>query len=283
MVRGRHREEVGMPLDWWLAFLVFLVGAAVIILIALHRSRRRNQSSTKPELVLGPQPSTDRPISTAAATDPAKARPAPYLAYVPSAQAQAGSSQPPDKDAQPAAAPITPPSPTVDVDPEVIEPAPPDSADDDPTPASQVSADADLSESPSEEAEAPTPPPVRLRPAPPAPDTDVPWWERAFLDNPPPQQEIVPSPRPWHGDEPLPAPPPEDRRSQIHALLTMGARSSTTVTSGAVKGNRSSGLYHTVESPWYGRTKADEWFDTPKKAEAAGYIRWDDKTNRRTG
>lgn len=281
MVRGRHREEVGMPLDWWLAFLVFLVGAGVILLIALSRSRRKQRSSTEPELVLGPQPSTDRPLSTAAATHPATARPAPYLAYVPDAEPLTASKQPPDEDVGAETAPATEPSPSETAHSAVIEPEPPDSIEDD-TPFSPANMDADTEDSIDDEAPAPTPP-VKLRPAPPAPDNDVPWWERAFLDNPPPEQEIVPSARPWHGDEPLPAPPPQDRRSQIHALLTMGARSSTTVTSGAVKGNRSSGLYHTVESPWYGRTKADEWFDTPGKAEAAGYIRWDDKTNRRTG
>jgi hypothetical protein len=41
-----------------------------------------------------------------------------------------------------------------------------------------------------------------------------------------------------------------------------------------VKGNPNSGLYHTPESPYYGRTKAQVWFRTAKAAEAAGFQRW---------
>ena len=266
-----------MPLDWWLAFLVFLLGACVILLVALS-SRRRHQRAEKPELVLGPQ--TDRPVPSAAPTDVTDARPVPYLAYLPQAESAAAVEEPPDAKAPAESTPAA-------VDIVALEPAPPDPTAE--IAVVPVTADADVADT-SEVSEtdiAPTqsssPRPVVLHPAAsPSPDIDVPWWEQAFLDNPPPSQVINRSPRPWHSDEPLP-PPPQDQRSRIHALLTMGARSSTTVTSGAVKGNRSSGLYHTVESPWYGRTKADEWFDTPGKAEAAGYIRWDDKVNRRTG
>ncbi len=44
-----------------------------------------------------------------------------------------------------------------------------------------------------------------------------------------------------------------------------------------IKGNADSGLYHTTESPYYGRTKAELWFDTEDHATAAGFTRWDRK------
>ena len=42
-----------------------------------------------------------------------------------------------------------------------------------------------------------------------------------------------------------------------------------------IKGNADSMLYHTTESPYFGRTKADVWFDSEPSAEVAGYTRWD--------
>ena len=39
-----------------------------------------------------------------------------------------------------------------------------------------------------------------------------------------------------------------------------------------IKGNSNSMKYHTEESPWYGRTKAEVWFATPEAAEAAGFV-----------
>lgn len=42
-----------------------------------------------------------------------------------------------------------------------------------------------------------------------------------------------------------------------------------------IKGNGDSGLYHTVKSPYYKRTKAEAWFETEADAEAAGFVRWD--------
>lgn len=38
-----------------------------------------------------------------------------------------------------------------------------------------------------------------------------------------------------------------------------------------IKGNADSMLYHTSESPHYGRTKAEVWFGTTEAAEAAGF------------
>lgn len=41
-----------------------------------------------------------------------------------------------------------------------------------------------------------------------------------------------------------------------------------------IKGNADSMLYHTKESPYYSRTKAEVWFRTAEDAEAAGFIGW---------
>lgn len=39
-----------------------------------------------------------------------------------------------------------------------------------------------------------------------------------------------------------------------------------------IKGNADSGKYHTPESPWHGRTKAEVWFNSAEAAEAAGFV-----------
>ena len=44
-----------------------------------------------------------------------------------------------------------------------------------------------------------------------------------------------------------------------------------------VKGKQSSKLFHTAESPYFGRTKADVWFKTPADAENAGFAAWNHK------
>ena len=44
-----------------------------------------------------------------------------------------------------------------------------------------------------------------------------------------------------------------------------------------VKGKRSSKLFHTTASPYFGRTKADVWFKTPADAESAGFSAWNHK------
>lgn len=39
-----------------------------------------------------------------------------------------------------------------------------------------------------------------------------------------------------------------------------------------IKGNEGSKKYHTPESPWYGRTIAEVWFNSAEAAEAAGFV-----------
>ena len=39
-----------------------------------------------------------------------------------------------------------------------------------------------------------------------------------------------------------------------------------------IKGNADSMKYHTLQSPWYDRTIAEVWFNSPDAAEAAGFV-----------
>lgn len=48
-----------------------------------------------------------------------------------------------------------------------------------------------------------------------------------------------------------------------------------------VKGNEDSMLYHSTESPYYGRTIAEVWFRDVESAEAAGFNRWDSGKSQR--
>lgn len=41
-----------------------------------------------------------------------------------------------------------------------------------------------------------------------------------------------------------------------------------------IKGKAGSMLFHTKESPYFSRTKADVWFRTPADAEAANFTGW---------
>ncbi len=41
-----------------------------------------------------------------------------------------------------------------------------------------------------------------------------------------------------------------------------------------IKGNEDSMLFHTPDSPYYGRTKAEVWFSQVEDAEAAGFTNW---------
>src|SRR5690606_15493545 len=39
-----------------------------------------------------------------------------------------------------------------------------------------------------------------------------------------------------------------------------------------IKGNQDSMKFHTPDSPWYGRTKAEVWFASEEAAKAAGFV-----------
>src|SRR6478752_6625965 len=47
-----------------------------------------------------------------------------------------------------------------------------------------------------------------------------------------------------------------------------------------IKGNADSMLFHTPESPYYARTRAEVWFRTAEEAAAAGFTEW--RPHRRT-
>ncbi|HEX3260491.1 MAG TPA: hypothetical protein VHS35_18355 [Pseudonocardia sp.] len=47
-----------------------------------------------------------------------------------------------------------------------------------------------------------------------------------------------------------------------------------------IKGNADSMLFHTPESPYYERTRAEVWFRTAEEATAAGFTEW--RSHRRT-
>lgn len=51
----------------------------------------------------------------------------------------------------------------------------------------------------------------------------------------------------------------------------------------AIKGNADSMLYHTEDSPYFGRTKAEVWFRDEEAASAAGFERWDHKKTEAAG
>ena len=48
-----------------------------------------------------------------------------------------------------------------------------------------------------------------------------------------------------------------------------------------IKGNEDSMLYHSPESPTFGRTVAEVWFRDVETAEAAGFNRWDSGKSQR--
>ena len=77
------------------------------------------------------------------------------------------------------------------------------------------------------------------------------WWRsRRRWPEPEPVAPLPPEPEPE--PEPEPAPP-------------------------TVKGNAATMLFHTPESPYYGRVRADVWFESEEAARAAGYGRWDER------
>ena len=45
----------------------------------------------------------------------------------------------------------------------------------------------------------------------------------------------------------------------------------------SIKANMATRLYHSRQSRFYSRTQADVWFESEEHAEAAGFIRWDQR------
>ena len=81
-----------------------------------------------------------------------------------------------------------------------------------------------------------------------------------------------------------------DTAAPPHALFTPAPTSGTGAAPGpdgaapgpeyTIKGNADSMLFHTPESPYYERTRAEVWFRTADEAVAAGFTEW--RAHRRT-
>jgi hypothetical protein len=74
--------------------------------------------------------------------------------------------------------------------------------------------------------------------------------------------------------------PPQPAEAEVTAAaqpLSSPAGNGDEGSTGRIKGNAGSMLYHTVDSPNYRRTKAETYFDTEEEAQAAGFQRWDHK------
>jgi hypothetical protein len=71
----------------------------------------------------------------------------------------------------------------------------------------------------------------------------------------------------WRARRRRPEPVPEPQRELPVPVVSRGA----------IKGNEATGLFHTPESPHYGRVRGDVWFETEDEARAAGFRRWDDR------
>jgi hypothetical protein len=75
-------------------------------------------------------------------------------------------------------------------------------------------------------------------------------------------------------DGPVPAPADISDESDVDGSARSLPDGSPPSDEFTIKGNKGSMLYHTADSPYYGRTKAEVWFKTPQDAERAGFTAW---------
>ncbi len=98
----------------------------------------------------------------------------------------------------------------------------------------------------------------------------------------PPPVPPAPAAKPAAEPEP-PADEPEPAAQDAGAGESHGPGSASPTDDGSapegftIKGKTASRKYHTAESPYYKRTKADVWFREESDAEQAGFVRWDAK------
>ncbi len=127
---------------------------------------------------------------------------------------------------------------------------------------------------------------VHERTAPPASDPGPPASEAPAPPEPPepPQPEFglgvdEPDVAPEVEPEPEPAAVTPDDSAATFAGVYGGSAAPTADGSAPpgydIKGHDRTGLYHTTESPYYGRIRAEVWFDSEGSARAAGFTRWD--------
>jgi outer membrane biosynthesis protein TonB len=122
---------------------------------------------------------------------------------------------------------------------------------------------------------------------------------------PEPEPEPEPAPEPAPEPEPEPAPEPEPEPGPVVDPLNVAAKhfdrkdpqppetspvagdfgpgSAQPLPDGSapeagftIKANVTSLLFHTPESPYYGRAQAEVWFDSEQSARSAGFARWDE-------
>lgn len=119
------------------------------------------------------------------------------------------------------------------------------------------------------------------------------WYDRTFA--PPPAEEAAleePEPEPEPEPEHEPGPPVDPlsvaakhlgRNDPQLESQDFGPGSAQPLPDGSapseaftVKGIAKSMLFHTAESPYFGRARADVWFDSEETARVAGFVRWDE-------
>ena len=74
---------------------------------------------------------------------------------------------------------------------------------------------------------------------------------------------------------PAPAPEPESGTTEFGPGSAPASEDGSAPTGHPIKGNVDSMLFHTQESPAYGRTRAEVWFADEDSARAAGFQSWD--------
>jgi len=93
-----------------------------------------------------------------------------------------------------------------------------------------------------------------------------------------PGPESAPEPAPEPAANPLFTPaPPEEPAKGVPALPDGSPPGPEFV----IKGNAGSKLFHTEDSPYFRRTKAEVWFRTEEEAVAAGYTKWNRRRTKR--
>ena len=203
--------------------------------------------------------------------DPAPAGTTPTTAVVPGEPVAAGDVTAPAPSAVRGPWPASPASPAAPTSP--VAPTPAASAEPEPEPEPPVAPGTAATPEPAEAAgEVAAPVPDRgLRPSPrPSPVRRAAKPEPSNLRSP---NRRSPDPEPMPSGQALFAPPAAEATSGASPLPD-GAAPGPEYT---IKGNADSMLFHTPDSPYYKRTKAEVWFREADEARAAGFTEWTPK------
>lgn len=103
---------------------------------------------------------------------------------------------------------------------------------------------------------------------------------RRWDEKPPADDAPAAPPLPAEDATPFEAPDPTRPTDPVHPY---GDGSAAPLEGGrapgpefTVKASSRSRTFHTPESPWFARIRAEVWFDSEESARAAGFARWDD-------